>query len=529
MTEKQPLIAIGIEVAGYDYIMKWIEAGHLPALAGLAKKGISGKINSTSDISSGTIWPTFYTGVSPAKNGQFFTHMQLVNGTYKIDKKYANDVKREPFWLKLSKEGRRVAIIDVAQTYPMQDFNGVQICGWGAEYPAWKQSSWPPNLINDMISKFGKHPLEGEYRLSIKPESPDEYDDFISKLLTGLERKGKISEYILKQEKWDFFLTMFPETHWAMHLLWQVFDKDHPAHNPEVTKKVENIFLETFKAIDNWIGRFIEIYPEADFIVFSGSGMGPNYCGWHLLPEILVRLGLGPSNKKETDKIKPINKFLPSKKWGAYRIRKVEDTLSIKAIETLRRIIPRRLWDKWTRTILFAGTDWENSKAFSLPNDNAGAIRINLKGREPKGIVEPGEEYNSLCKFISEELSQLINVDTGKTAIEEVIRIDEIFSGDNINDLPDLIIKWKGDAPIRGLQSPKVGSVYGENPERRSGGHRSISFFIGAGPNFPEEKSVDQISIMDIAPTILHLQDVSIPEDYDGKVIGKILRKEIIV
>ena len=528
MPGKRPLIAVGIEVAGYDYMKKWIDAGHLPALAELAKKGVLGKVYSTSDISSGTIWPTFYTGVSPAKNGQFFTHMQLVNGTYNIDKKYANDVKREPFWFRLSREGKRVAVIDVAQTYPMNDFNGVQICGWGAEYPAWKQSSWPPNLINEVISKFGRNPLVDEYRLSIKPESPDEYDAFISKLLTGLERKGKISEYILKQEEWDFFLTMFPETHWAMHLLWQVFDKDHPAHNPEVIKKVENIFLEIFSSIDKWISRFISIYPHADFIVFSGSGMGPNYGGWHLLPEILKRLGLGPSSEKKTE-TNNFKKILPSKKWGAYRIRKVEDTLSINIIESLRRIIPRRIWDKWTRTILFAGTDWENSKAFSLPNDNSGAIRINLKGREPKGIVEPGEEYNSLCDFLSKELSQLTNVDTGKAAIEEVIRIDKILSGDNINDLPDLIIKWKGDAPIRGMQSPGIGTVYGENPERRSGGHRSISFFISSGPNFNEEKNVNEISIMDFAPTILHHQGVAIPEDYDGKVVREILKEELTI
>jgi predicted AlkP superfamily phosphohydrolase/phosphomutase len=311
-----------------------------------------------------------------------------------------------------------------------------------------------------------------------------------------------------------------------MHLLWQAFDKEHPAHNPEIVKKIENIFLKVFTAIDDWIAKFIQINPEADVLVFSGSGMGPNYSGWHLLPEVLKKLGMTSVSNGNGSEKSGFKKFLPSKKWGAYRIRKVEDTLSLNVIETLRRIIPRRIWDYSTRAILFAASDWKTSKAFSLPNDNSGAIRINLKGREPNGIVEPGEEYDELCNFLTNELLQLINIDSKTNAVEEVIRVDKIFKGDNLHDLPDLIVKWKVDKPVRGFQSPSVGTIYGENPERRSGGHRSISFFTGSGPDFSEGKILDHINLLDIPPTILHLLGVDVPQDYDGNVIHDMFKNK---
>ncbi|MER3446614.1 MAG: hypothetical protein C4291_07100 [Candidatus Dadabacteria bacterium] len=178
------------------------------------KRGSWGRIHSVSDISSGSIWPTFFTGTSPAKHGQFFTHMQFINETYQIDKKYADQVKRDPFWFPLNRAGKRVAVIDVPQTYPLKGLNGVQIVGWGAEYPAWKRSSWPPNLIGDIISHFGLHPLADEYRLSIRPETQKEYNKLYKKLISGAEKKGAISAYLLNQGPWDFFLTIFPETHW---------------------------------------------------------------------------------------------------------------------------------------------------------------------------------------------------------------------------------------------------------------------------------------------------------------------------
>jgi predicted AlkP superfamily phosphohydrolase/phosphomutase len=217
--------------------------------------------------------------------------MQLQSGSYKINKKYADDVSVEPFWAELARNDRRVFSFDIAQTKPIDEFNGVNLCAWGSEYPAWPRSSWPKALMKEVVAKYGGHPLVNEYRLSIAPETEQEYALFYSKLTTGLDRKGAICMDLLAREPWDLAVIAFPEVHWGMHLLWQTFDRDHPAYSPDIRLPFDNVFLDLYRKLDAWIGRFMEVMPQASVMVFSGSGLGPNYSGWHLLPAVLDKLG----------------------------------------------------------------------------------------------------------------------------------------------------------------------------------------------------------------------------------------------
>lgn len=512
---KKQVLAIAIEVGNFDLIGDWIAAGYLPTLSALAKQGTFSPMSTVTEISSGSIWPSFYTGTNPLKNGQFFTHMQLQNGSYKINKKYADDVAVEPFWASLARNGRRVFSFDIAQTRPIDNFNGINLCAWGSEYPAWPRSSWPKPLIKEVVSKYGDHPLVNQYRLSIGPETEEEYAAFYSKLTTGLERKGNICMDVLAREPWDLSLIVFPEVHWAMHLLWQTYDQKHPAYNPEVILPFQNIFLDLYQMLDAWIGRFIEKSPEATVIVFSGSGLGPNYSGWHLLPGVLEKLGMGP-NRGECAPSK-LTALLPMRLWGSYKIRKVEDTLSLGVIEFLKNILPAKVWDKSTRRLLYAGSRWAESRAFCLPNDYSGAIRINLQGREPKGIVCPGEEYQTLCEEISGELKALINPDTGRPAVSDVLSVSKLYPNEPLGDFPDLIVIWSNDAPITSLTSPRVGTICGEFPERRSGAHRNDCFLISNESMKSRSTNSPKPDIIDIAPTIFELLSVERPSYFDGR------------
>jgi hypothetical protein len=85
--------------------------------------------------------------------------MQLQSGSYKINKKYANDIRGEPFWSTLAKTGKRVFSFDIAQSCPIENFNGINLCAWGSEYPAWTRSSWPEPLMRELVARHGSHPL----------------------------------------------------------------------------------------------------------------------------------------------------------------------------------------------------------------------------------------------------------------------------------------------------------------------------------------------------------------------------------
>lgn len=528
---RNPIVVIGLDSADPILIEKWSNEGYLPTITSLMNRGYWGRLNSTAVISSGSLWPTFFTGTSPAKHGCFFGHRQLKTGTYQIYKKDADQIKREPFWVWLSQMGKRVAIFDIPQTYPIKRLNGIQITAWGVEAPHWSMSSWPPELIQEIISRFGTHPLATWYQM--RPEKINEFEELYKKLIWGIKKKGLVSTYLLNREPWDFFLIMFSEPHWAGHLLWHIMDDKHPAHNPQIAKPFKNAIRDVYSAIDSAISKFVEAIPDATFLISSPAGMGPNYSGMHLLPEILERMGIMGKTAQDRGQngrfstiIEKINQLMPYKRWGPYALKNLESLVPTKAIEIIKQVIPDELWDNWTRRLLTAGNDWRRSKAFCVPNDFSGAIRVNLKGRERNGMVEPGREYDALCEGITEELSSLVNVDTGERAVSEVIRVDRAYQGEYRSELPDLIINWSEDAPIKTLYSPRIGTVKGEIPDKRTGAHRPHGFLVASGKNIVQRRTVEGASIMDMAPTILYLMGQPIPRDMDGKVLLDIIENE---
>lgn len=224
-----------------------------------------------------------------------------------------------------------------------------------------------------------------------------------------------------------------------------------------------------------------------------------------------------------------LSKLTPASLWGPSAVRNVRRMLPktvINAIELVKPLVPKQTWYTWKSYLMSVGNDWRWTRAFCLPSDFNGAIRINLKSREPEGLVEPGAEYESLCNELTKELSQLINIDTGKKAVCEVLRVDQIHEGEYIDELPDIIVVWAGDAPISGLYSPRIGTVTGENRHDRVGAHTSYGFLIAFGKHITKGRTFEGANIMDIAPTLLYLMEQQVPRDMDGKVLLDIVDED---
>jgi predicted AlkP superfamily phosphohydrolase/phosphomutase len=524
LKKHDPVIAIGLDAADPDLIEKWSGQGHLSTISSLMVSGSWGRLFSTADLSSGATWPSVNTGVSPAKHGIYFYHRQLKNGSYEITRKYANQIKRDPFWVLLSQSKNRVAILDVPFTYPTVGLNGIQLVSWGVEAPSWKKSSWPSETFKKVTSYVGAHPLDGWYQR--RPADKNECEELYKRLISGVKKRCSISKYILDLESWNLFLTVFAESHWAGHLFWHVMDENHPDYNPELARILSDAVLDIYSEIDAAISKLIEARRDCTVLIFSNTGMGPNYSGSHLLPEVLNRLGMAPRRDESSFNLKMFSNLLPAKRWGPNALNKIESVLSVELIEWMKRITPENVWDRWTRHILSLGNNWKWSRAFCLPNDFPGIIRINLVGREPNGMVEPGREFESICDELIRELSEIINVDTGRKAVKEVQRVDKLYRGENASDLPDLVVKWAGDAPIKTIYSPRIGTLSGDNPDSRTGAHSSHGFFIASGKHIKLGKMVEGASIMDIAPTILYLMGDPVPSDMDGKVLFEMIDED---
>jgi predicted AlkP superfamily phosphohydrolase/phosphomutase len=175
-----------------------------------------------------------------------------------------------------------------------------------------------------------------------------------------------------------------------------------------------------------------------------------------------------------------------------------------------------------------AGIAWQHTRAFLIENANEGYIRINLKGREPQGTVEPGKEYQDLCEEFYQTVKSATNPANGKRAAHTVYKTDDLYDGPCRSHLPDIIINWNDDAKLTTeLLTEKYGVVRSAQPGYAltpyyTGNHRPTAFAVVMGPKIPEGKILDGTSILDLAPTILTRFDITPPDYMRGRVLSEL-------
>jgi len=513
------VLAIGLEATEPSLIERWTREGHLPTFRALMRRGVWRRLLSDTEISSGATWASLNTGTNPGKHGMGFYHRQLRCGTYQLRKKYANEIGRESFWVQLSDAGKRVAVLDVPDTFVLEDLNGVQLVGWGGEGLNAPHSSWPQPLFRQLTARFGRHPLDRWYQA--RPKTSEGWLSLRDKLLAGTRTRTAIAHDVHRQEPWDLFLVGFAEPHWVGHFFWHLMDPRHPDYDERLARSCGDAILRLYQELDRAVAMLIQGAPQATVLVFSNTGMGPNFSGLHLVPDILQRLGMAPQPSHGTSRL------LPAQRWGPYAIKRIAGTVTPKAIERMKKVLPERLWDSWTRWVLGLGNIWPHSLAFTVPSDYSGALRINLKGREPNGLVEPGEPYQALCDELEAAFLGLVNPATGKPAVREVVKVRERYHGDHLDELPDLLVRWTNEAPITSLASPRIGTVSGVLPDERTGAHLPYGFLLAAGDGIRADRELEAANIMDIAPTILHLLGKRPSPDTDGHVLEDVFDEPV--
>jgi predicted AlkP superfamily phosphohydrolase/phosphomutase len=135
--------------------------------------------------------------------------------------------------------------------------------------------------------------------------------------------------------------------------------------------------------------------------------------------------------------------------------------------------------------------------AFVLASDVVGYIRLNLRGREREGVVEPSEAAGLLDR-IAAGLATFADPD-GAPSVAEVKRTSEVIAPGRRSDaLPDLVVRWS-DRPATGLDRV-VSPEFGEVPRPgggsgRSGNHTSDAWAVltpaSRGADRPDGRVVD--------------------------------------
>jgi predicted AlkP superfamily phosphohydrolase/phosphomutase len=506
---KFPLLILGIDAADRHLIKEWAADGSLPVFARLFAKATHGDSRNATGMVAGTVWPTFYTGVLPGRTGRFRGTTQFVTGTYE----HADiDFDRHgfpAFWTRLSEAGLSSTIVDAPYAF-LSDAPGVtQVVDW-CSHSAWKDGvtvSTPESLAAETRRRYGRDPV-GKCDFATV-DTVDDLRRFRDGLIERVRMRVAQTRDLLADRPADVFLQVFSECHCAGHQLWHLHDPAHPDYDPALVDGLGGDPLKAvYQAVDAAIGELLDTMPaDATALVFCSHGIGPAYSGTHLLDEVLLRLE---------------GRNSPRRRQGLAQAMVAAWTRLPQAMRTALTPLQKLLWPKLKANLVQPGK--ASRKYFEIiVNDASAGVRINLKGREPQGLVEPGSEYDEICSMLSRELLQLENPDTGRPLISRVLKASEFYQGDRVTQLPDLLVLWDRSGPIRRASGEAIGEISSKFvfANHRTGDHtEDDGLFFFVGPDFPPQE-LEQVSVADLAPTIAALLDVPMP-DTDGKVIADI-------
>jgi predicted AlkP superfamily phosphohydrolase/phosphomutase len=414
MSKKRVLI-IGLDGTTYEILEPYLSQGEFPALKHLMASGSHGTITSTIPPMSSSTWTSIQTGVNPGKHG-VFDYIQKKSGTADFEYINAQSIKVPAMWDMIGETGRQSCIINVMMTYPPKDINGIMISG--GLTPEGKQCYAPEKVdpeIKKILDSYIITPYGGYDFFR------DNYKDYIDTYCENAERRKEVTLRLMQKTDWDLCMVLFGCTDAVQHMIWKFIDNKSPLWKTSYAS-IENPFVPFYKKLDSFVGDLIRQCDEhTTIIVCADHGFGPFYARINLNNFLREHHYL---SFKKTYYIL-IKRLMLKYHISLVNARKIARMLGIKKLKQRFRDEKQKTLGKAALSLY--DLDLTKTKAYAL--GTYGGIYVNLKGRDPEGIVMPGKEYERVRDDIIEKVMQLKDPMTGKTIIKEVMKKEAIYSG----------------------------------------------------------------------------------------------------
>ena len=455
---KRKVLIIGLDCATPQIVFP--QSDKLPVLSQLMREGISGPLRSADPPITIPAWMVMSTGQDAGRLGLYgFRHRQDYS-YHKIWIATSYSIKKKTIWDYVAQAGGQSVLVGIPPSYPPKPVAGHLISCFITPDED-KEFTYPQELGEEIISKFGRYMFDVEFRT-------DKKDELLENVYRMTRKRFEVLNYLISTKPWDLFMFVEIGLDRIHHAFWKYMDKQHHLYTPG--NPYEDAILNYYRELDSLVGELIS-HVDKDTVILVVSDHGAKRMkGAFCINEWLIEQG--------------------------YLVLKEEPTepTSFDKLEV----------------------DWSRTKAWGWGGYYA-RIFLNIAGREQQGIIPP-EDYEKEREILLEKILK-ISGPQGETWQTRVIKPQEYFQELN-GDYPDLMVYFD-ELYWRSAGTLGHGTMYLE--ENDTGPDDAVHDFEGIFILYdPQEKAGRSVkaSIQDIAPTVLDKLGLPIPADLKGKVIS---------
>jgi len=492
-----PTLLIGLDGATFDLLEPLAAAGDLPVLADLMARGAWGPLRSVVPPITPTAWSSFMTGKEPGKHGIF--DFRLYDPARAADRFISSQALTEPtMWELFRDAGLRVGVVGLPMMYPPSDRAAVVVSGFDTPSTS-VPFTHPPELQAKILARFP------DYQFVAAPPADDvnlETDAGFERLVSDAERsflqRTTVALDLLAERPFDVLMVHHQDTDAMQHRVWRFIDD--PGKQPARWRRLR----ECYQRLDRHLGELRRAMPD-DTLVVVVSDHGFGSLRGHVFPNVLLQQwGYLDWAGRRSGKLKrSIKKRLVRLGLATSDAAGEGPWVAEQRARHFDRVLPLR---------------WQRTQAYVALGHSYGHLFVNLRGREPHGIVEPAAR-DALLDALTRRFVEVRDPQTSMPVLAAVLRGEEVYPADRLARRPDLVlVPADGYEVSRQLNYKMSVARYASV----GGSHRMDGVFIAAGPGVRPGRFSEPLGIMDVAPTLLAHHGVGIPDDVDGRVAGEL-------
>lgn len=496
MTEPQQkprLLVVGLDGATFDLLIPMVQQGWLPNLQSVLDRGAHGVLRSTVPPLTAPAWTSFQTGLSPGRHGVFSFQRRLDSS---LEREFVNStaIHGARLWHWLAQHGLTTGVVNLPMTWPPQPMPAGGYLVSGMETPSTDSPfADPPELADELRA------MQYVCDLRVKLNERDFHSaagitSIARDLLEVLRRREAAIFKLLAEHPTDALVVVFetPDRlqHWAWRAISELIDNDGGLARTPLHEVVEACYRE----LDRVVGRLLDeaATPETHVFFVSDHGFGPLRRRLH------------------------VDQWLAEQGWLAYESGKATVRQRLRApLRRIKRFLPRAVVRSGRRAFAVSRIiHWERTMAYS-GRTMEHAVYVNLKGRDPHGIV-PAEDFDALRRQIAEALLALRDPDADQPVVEAATLREDLYHGPYVDEAPDVLFSLApGYEPTSELSGH---GVFSDALQEGAGIHQPAGIFMALGPGVRPGAQLQEHSIEDVLPTLLYALGLPVPTALDGRI-----------